>query len=124
MPISRPLASCLVIAVSALSALATTACQRQQSVPPAAGTTVGAARNAELPPMPASGADTSVPDAGRVLAQGAAAASAPGSGEPTVNQKADMTREQEYKSMPLPGQANDHSNTVGEKKPAASAPAR
>lgn len=94
--------------------LALVACQPQKVATPTAVAPVLTA----VPPVASAvpPGSTSVPDAGRVFAQTPAAASAPGSGEPTVNQKQNVTREQELNAMPLPGQANDHSNTAGEKK--------
>jgi hypothetical protein len=122
---SRPWA--LQTAAAALMACAAlTACQRTDAVPGPAGPAAGTTQTpASTPPeriaVPASGADTSVPDAGRALAAEGAPASAPGSGEPTSNQRSGITARQQSQSMPLPGQANDHSNTAGEKSGAASA---
>jgi hypothetical protein len=117
-----PASGSTVLAAVLVCGMWLAACQRSESVPPVAGTPANGMASttavAGLPAVPASGADNSVPDAGRVLA-GEGAASAPGSGEPSVNQRSTVTAEQESKAMPLPGQANDHSNTAGEK---ASAP--
>jgi hypothetical protein len=111
------------VAVVALPALlGLVACGQKDAVPPSVPSITAKSEPSALPAIPASGADNSVPDAGQVLAREAAAASTPGSGEAAANQRSAVTREQESKSMPLPGQANDHSNTAGEK--AGQKPAR
>lgn len=83
-------------------------------------------QRSEMPGIPASGVDMSVPSASQALSSGPAADAAPTADGNGPNQKASVSSAQESQSMPLPGQANDHSNTVTEdKKPApASAPAR
>ena len=96
------------IALVAVVALVTlTACSRNTAPPrtppnvpqPVVQTT------AELPARAAVG-DTSVPDAATVFAaQDAAAAEANPDSRPATA----LTKDQELKSMPMPGQANDHS---------------
>ena len=63
-------------------------------------------------PATAGGPDPSVPPAAAVLPRDGTA-SAPT--YPSTNQRNDISRNQESSAMPLPGQANDHSNTVADK---------
>ena len=81
-------------------------------------------------PTPPGGGDTSVPDAARtfdaqniaerakVAAMGASAAAAAPTVATLANSRAPntMSKEQESKSMPLPGQVNDHSTPARDKK--------
>lgn len=114
------------LAVLMLSGLMLSGCERAeapvvapQGLPPAPAGAV-----AEMPGIPASGADLSVP-----AASGALSGEPPAAGTTTAdgngpNQRSSISESQERQSMPLPGQNNDHSNTVTEDKKAASAPAR
>ena len=68
------------------------------AAPSAAGSTSG--------PVTGGGVDTSLPDTTAALAVPGVASAAKASPPST------MSRDQESKSMPLPGQANDHSTLV------------
>jgi hypothetical protein len=69
-----------------------------------------------VPPDTASAAATSAPDttpkAADVFKDGAAPKAA--AGDPKAGSLEPMTREQESRSMPLPGQANDHSSPAAQ----------
>ena len=74
--------------------------------------TAGNSKPLSQPPMP----DPSRPDAAAVFAgRDAADANAPQQGPAAVKE---MTKEEESKKMPLPGQANNHSSTALDKSPA------
>ena len=112
------------IAALLLSVAALAACEKAPPQAPVAAEITPAQPIAEMPGIPASGVDMSVPSASQALsgepvANGAATADGNG-----PNQRSPMSNIQEQQSMPLPGQANDHSNTVTEDKKPASAPAR
>jgi len=66
-------------------------------------------------PPKVTGSDASLPDAATVLAAEASASA--GAGSQSTNQRDRVTPGQESRAMPLPGQANDHSNTVADPKP-------
>ncbi len=108
----------LLVAVAALAA-----CDRKPKVE-AVDTVVPATSRVEMPGIPASGADTSVPAASQALTNGPPVAGLPTADGNGPNQRADLSTTQEQQSMPLPGQANGHSNTVTEDQKPASAPAR
>jgi len=108
------------IFVGAALAMALAGCQK--SDPPAAGSNGGPAQtavsSAEIPKQPTG--DASVPTAAAVEAKDAADKTAAMQDVNAMQHKAapqePMTKAEESKAMPLPGQANDHSTTALDKK--------
>ncbi len=82
------------------------------------------ASRTEMPGIPASGVDLSVPSASAVLSGAPSGAGTPTADGNGPNQRSSVSNAQEQRSMPLPGQANDHSNTVTEDNKPASAASR
>lgn len=100
--------ACLVVVVAG--------CQRNDGTTnrPTVGSsaTAGHSKPVSQPPVP----DPSRPDAAAVFAgRGVADANAPKQEPAAVKE---MSKEEESKKMPLPGQANNHSSTALDKSPA------
>lgn len=96
-----------------LIALVMSACSKAPSTLPTPMTT---APQIESSTARVGGSDTSVPDAGSVLAPSAGSMADPTAGRTNSA----MTRGQKSSAMPIPGQNNDHSAPAGPAKRASS----
>ncbi|MEO6354473.1 MAG: hypothetical protein ABI575_06080 [Oxalobacteraceae bacterium] len=106
-PYIRPILACAVVAIML------TACKKAEAPAPALGGTAGSGSVAtpeNSMPAPAAQMPVAPPDA--------AASSGANANSPTQASPQGLTNKQESSSMPLPGQANDHSTpeTPGQKK--------
>ena len=109
---ASPSSSAAQVAALVMTALVLSACNKKPSQPP-----VPVLAPAQSPTVPttAGAADTSVPEAGAVLAPATAVKADPAAGRSNST----MTRTQESRAMPLPGQNNDHSAPLTPANPAS-----